>query len=204
MVRRNSPLKKRLTEKRVCLTEQSTLLHVFESFFHTLILEEGENVLDWFLEKKGSLDFKQNLKSASLARSGFSFIENPWVIFQIIFKNMWFLGKIRELHINYPKNIFCLQTTKNYTNYRLNMSQIHLTKNRYRKKRSKQMVHHNKYLSIINVVSISTILLFRTNIYNLRWKQCEQMFNTQNSDIFGNYICDFFNECVFKGVFHLF
>ena len=26
----------------------------------------------------------------------------------------------------------------------------------------------------------------------------------QNSDIFGNCICDFFNECVDKGVFHLF
>ena len=23
----------------------------------------------------------------------------------------------------------------------------------------------------------------------------------QNTDIFGNYICDFFNECVHKGVF---
>ena len=26
----------------------------------------------------------------------------------------------------------------------------------------------------------------------------------QNSDIFGNHICDFFNECIDKGVFHLF
>ena len=26
----------------------------------------------------------------------------------------------------------------------------------------------------------------------------------QSSDIFGNYICDFFNECVDKGVFRLF